>query len=286
MPRATTASHDRIAVVFDFDETLAPDSYATLLEHLGVDPARFEQDRVQPLSEQGWDDTLARFHCILREAASRDDVALDRDFCHRVGAAIEPFAGVPEMFDRVTGWARAVEPDVEVEFYLLSAGFVDVHRHMAIADQFTAMWGSEFAFDEDGAAVACKQMITYSEKVRYVLGLAKGVGVEGANEPAEVYRDLPDDEWHVPLDQVVYVGDGASDLPVFELLAGSGGIAIGVRGKSDEQWSALERMQPDRRVENLAEADYGEDSELLRSLRLAVECIGKRIALRKLGRGE
>lgn len=160
MPRATTASHDRIAVVFDFDETLAPDSYATLLEHLGVDPDRFEQQRVQPLSEQGWDDTLARFHCILREAADRD-VALDREFCRRVAAAIEPFAGVPEMFDRVAGFARAVAPGVGVEFYLLSAGFVDVHRHMAIAEEFTAMWGSEFAFDDDGAAIGCKQMITW-----------------------------------------------------------------------------------------------------------------------------
>lgn len=119
-----------------------------------------------------------------------------------------------------------------------------------------------------------------------MLGLAKGVGVAGANEPAEVYRDVPDDEWHVPLDQVVYVGDGASDLPVFELLAASGGIAIGVQGKSEQQWAALERMQPDRRVENLAEADYSEGSELMRSLQLAVECIGKRIELRKLGRGE
>jgi hypothetical protein len=38
MPRATTAFHNRLAVVFDFDfdDTLAPDSYETLLDQLGV----------------------------------------------------------------------------------------------------------------------------------------------------------------------------------------------------------------------------------------------------------
>ena len=120
MPTATTAFHNRIAIVFDFDDTLAPDSYETLLEHLGVDPDSFQKEHVQPLSETGWDDTLARFYCIVKEAQRRDDLTLDRAFCKRVGEALEPFPGVPEMFDQVTAWAQAVVDDVEVEFYLLS----------------------------------------------------------------------------------------------------------------------------------------------------------------------
>ena len=286
MPTATTAFHNRLAVVFDFDDTLAPDSYETLLQHLGVDPDAFEEERVKPLSEDGWDDTLARFYHIVKEARQRDDITLDQAFCERVGKAIEPFPGVPEMFDRVTAWARDIVDDVEVEFYLLSAGFVDVHRHMDIAEKFTDMWGSEFYFDEDGEAAWCKQMITFSEKVRYVLQLAKGVGTEGANEPEDVYRNVPEEDWHVPLDQVLYVGDGASDMPVFELLNEQGGRAIGVFGDSPEQWDALEKVNQSRRVQNLAKADYSEGSELMQSLRLSVESISKLIALRRLGKGE
>jgi hypothetical protein len=45
-------------------------------------------------------------------------------------------------------------------------------------------------------------------------------------------------------------------------------------------------MRADRRVENLARADYGEDSELMRSLELAVGSIGKLIELRRLGQDE
>ena len=286
MPAATTAFHNRIAVVFDFDDTLAPDSYFTLLRHLGVDPEEFEDKRVKPLSEAGWDDTLARFYQIIAEARRRNHFTLDVDFCRRVGEAIEPFPGVMEMFGKVQEWARAEVGDVDVEFYLLSAGFLDVHKQMEIAKKFTAMWGSEFYFDKTGEAVWCKQTITYSEKVRYILALAKGVGIQGANEPREVYRDVPEREWHVPLSQIIYVGDGASDMPVFELLNGNGGMAIGVYDESATDWDALQAVSQSRRVQNLAAADYGEESELMRSLKLAVQSVCKLIALRRMGKGE
>ena len=129
-------------------------------------------------------------------------------------------------------------------------------------------------------------MITYSEKVRYVIQMAKGLGAEGDNEPANVYRDVPEEDWHVPYDQIIYVGDGASDMPVFELLYEHGGMGLGVVEKSAEQWDALEKADADRRVQNLAPADYSEGSELMESLRLSVESICKLIALRKLGKGE
>jgi hypothetical protein len=42
----------------------------------------------------------------------------------------------------------------------------------------------------------------------------------------------------------------------------------------------------EERVENLAEADYREGSELVQSLTLALESICKRIALERLGAGD
>ena len=45
-------------------------------------------------------------------------------------------------------------------------------------------------------------------------------------------------------------------------------------------------MRPERRVENLAPADFRDGSELLTSLTLAIESIAKKVALRRLGQGE
>ncbi len=98
---------------------------------------------------------------------------------------------------------------------------------------------------------------------------------------------MPEEEWHVPLDQVIYVGDGASDMPAFSLMNDHGGIAIGLyKGDTVEEWRGQAHMHAGRRVENLVPVDYSEESELMQSLTLAVESIAKRIALRRLGQGE
>ncbi len=47
---------DVIALVFDFDDTLASDSTSGFLESIGVDTASFWKDEVDPLlSQQDWD---------------------------------------------------------------------------------------------------------------------------------------------------------------------------------------------------------------------------------------
>lgn len=286
MPRATRAFHNRIALVFDFDGTLAPSSFDTLIESLGADAARFRQEKIQPFSDAGWNDTLARFYVILEEARERG-IRLTKDYLEDVGRKIRPFPEVPEMFGRVRRYARNVSEDVQVEFYLLSCGFVDMHRGMQIASEFNDMWGSEFHFDDSGEAVFIRKMISFPEKERYLLGMSKGVGLHGANTPSEIYRDVPEHEVHVPMTQLIYVGDGGSDMPAFSLVNDHGGLAIGVFESDDpSDWPNYDKVSTERRVQNLAPAHYGEDSELMVSIRLAVESICKQIELRRLSRGE
>jgi trehalose-6-phosphatase len=92
----------------------------------------------------------------------------------------------------------------------------------------------------------------------------------------------------VPLDQVIFVGDGTSDMPAFRLMNERDGMAVGVFVDTDsaEEGRGHDEMHEDRRVQNLTPANYSNGSELMRSLRLAVESIGKRIALRKMSAGE
>jgi len=54
-----------LAVVFDFDETLVPDSTSKLLQSRGVDPHEFWTEHVRQRLEQGFDPTLAYLGLIL-----------------------------------------------------------------------------------------------------------------------------------------------------------------------------------------------------------------------------
>jgi phosphoglycolate phosphatase-like HAD superfamily hydrolase len=287
MPHATKNYHNRLVVIFDFDGTLAPDAVDQLLVMAGEDLNHYKQEERDPLLKSGWDSIIAEMYCLLKVAGRNKNFTLTRESLKEKALEIELYAGVEEMFDQVRAWVHAIVEDAEVEFYLLSCGLVDMYRHTPIAKEFKAMWGSEFYFDGEGKAAFVKQVITNPEKIRYILQLAKGMGVKGPSGPADVYRPIPEEEWHVPLDQVIYVGDGASDMPAFSLMHEHGGIALGVvDADKTEDWGGYEAEHKGRRVQNLAKADYAEDSELMKSLRLSVESIAKVMALRKLSKGE
>ncbi len=285
---ATTLYRNRVCVLFDFDLTLAPDSFSALLRRCGVDdPGAWRAAHVQPLVEAGWEQILARIHGLVRLSRSGAGLRITAELVREAGRSIEPFEGVPEMFGALRERASAVLPGLEVEFYLLTSGFSDLHRAVSFAGEFTSIWGSEFHFDEAGELAFPKRIVTHPEKVRYVLQLSKGIGTEGPDGPADVYRDVPDERVHVPLDQVVYVGDGGSDMPVFSLLHDRGGIALAVyKAERAQDWSGQSEMRAGRRVQNLAPADFRPEAELMRSLRLAVEIAAKKVALRRLGAGE
>ena len=287
MPIATKHLHNRVALVFDFDATLAPSSIDALLAHCGRDPEEFRRTRVQPLVDEGWEQILAACYALVRESRSRDDLAITREVLEEVGRGLEPFPGVPEMFGRVREWARAVVSDIDVEFYGITAGWVDMHRNTRVAHEFEEIWGSQFHFDERGEIDFPRQILTFAEKPRYLLQLTKGLSTGGPNSPADVRRKIPEGELYVPLDQMVYVGDGGSDMPAFSLLASEGALSLGVfKSGSPAEWASMSKEHPGRRLENLARADYAEGSELMKSLRLAVESVCKRVALRKLSVGE
>ena len=95
------------------------------------------------------------------------------------------------------------------------------------------------------------------------------VGGDGylAAGPEQLYRAVPDEALHVPFSQVLYVGDGSSDIPAFALLHQEGGTAIGVRKPGGgREWDAGGVIDSTQRVDTQVAADYAPDSPLTRAL--------------------
>lgn len=286
MTLATKPFSNRIAVVFDFDDTLVPDTVDSLLASYGIDALQFRRQQIQPLIDSGWDKILARFYALIAESQRRDD-KITREYIAKFGQELACFDGVPEMFEHLQQRARELNPKVEVEFYLITCGMVEIARHHCIAPHFKAMWGCEFHYGKDGEIQFLKKIVTHTEKTRYLFQLAKGIDQQKDDGQMFVYRDVPQEELHVPLTQVIYVGDGASDIPCFSLLNEEQGTAIGVyKDHTPQEWGQELSMTQSQRVVNLAPADYSQDSELMQSLTLAVESICKQISLRQLSVGE
>ena len=288
MPYATKLFANRLAVVFDFDETLAPDTFAILLQDLGLDADTFKQERVQPLIEDGWDKYIARAYCLVEESKKRSgEDKITQARLARVGQELKPFEGVPEMFQQLRQCAQNVISDVEVEFYVISGGFIEMALNTSIASNFKAMWGCRFHYQDDGEIDFIKQQMTNTEKTSYLYYLSKGMDADKEKDLMFAYGSVADRKLRIPLTQVIYVGDGASDAPCFTVVNQAGGIGIGLyKGHNTEEWSEQEKINANQRVANIAPPDYRENSELMQSLTLAVESICKGIALSRLSIGE
>ena len=274
---------DVIALIFDFDDTLASDSTSGFLESMGVDTASFSKDEVDPLlSQQDWDPVPAYLYQMIQLSQSGKHGLITQQRLKDWGARLELHDGVPTLFQRLRAAVRAEQPQVQLEFYLISSGIGDVVRSTPIAHEFTEIWASEFIYGADGGIAFPRRIVSFTDKTRYLFHIQKGIiGRDFRNKPFEVNRKVPEDRLRVPFDQMVVVGDGYTDIPCFSLIRRAGGFAFGVwdpkhRDKRSRAWGFIE----EGRVSNLNQARYDEHAELYQWLEEAVTSLAGRIALK------
>lgn len=271
---------EKIAVVFDFDETLAPPTHLKMLQKTGIDKEERE-NFVQGLLEQGWDKIMARAYSWVKYSQNENPL-IKRQMFQEIGEELELYEGVDTLFDRLRSFCP--DADIEIKFYLLTAGFVEIPQATSIAHEFESIWGGAYAFDDEGKLSFVKSILTHEQKREYIQQLAKGTGTQGPSAPANTHQIVEEENMHIPFTQIIYVGDGASDRPAFSLLHEKGGVTIGLVKDGSATWKEGDELTKSQKVDNLLAVDYTEGSELMHCLQLAVECICRRIMLRKVGK--
>ena len=110
-----------IAVIFDFDDTLAPDSTSSFLEGRGLDVRRFWRS-VDPLIHEGWDPVPAYLYRMVEESDKRGNQRFTKADFEAHGKAIKPFAGAATIFSRIRQHVGSISHEATVEFYVISSG--------------------------------------------------------------------------------------------------------------------------------------------------------------------
>ncbi len=271
---------DTIAVIFDFDDTLAADCTSGLLASCGIDVPTFWSERVQALVDADWDPIPAYMHAMVQ--VSDDGAKLTRDVLEEWGRSVVLYPGVETIFSRLRQTVESVSDSGQIEFYMISSGLGDVVRQVSVASEFRDIWASDFDYDAEGLIRFPRKIVSFTDKTRYLFQISKGlVGDTYRGKPFEVNRKIPQDQVRVPFDQMIVVGDGYTDIPCFSMVRKNGGIAIGVYDQADrEKWGKAWGFIEDDRVSNLVPADYSEGSALEASLTMAVESKARILALR------
>jgi hypothetical protein len=227
----------------------------------------------------GWDPTLAYLNLILDEVSNGGPLAkLSNAKLREIGAGLAFYEGLPKIFDDLRGIAdehRISRPAVEA--YVVSGGLEEVIKASSIAKYFSGIWGCCFEEDQ-GSIRRIRNAISFTEKTKYLYAINKGIENDVRRDQYAVNRAVPNEHRRVPFQNMIYVGDGLTDVPCFSLIQHFGGKAFGVfdpqkKGAPKKAW---EQLVAPHRVSTMNSPRYGEHDDLGALLRAAVHqiCIG------------
>ncbi len=246
-----------IAFLYDFDKTLCTtdmQNYA-FIPSLGMTPAEFWTEANGFGRRHRMDGILAYMYIMLREAERRNRPFTREDLVEK-GRGIELFPGVEDWFRRVNAFGET--QGVQVEHYVISSGLREIIEGSSISGEFKEIYASEFYYDETGRPVWPKLAVNFTAKTQFVYRINKGV--LDVSDDKTLNDSMPDDSKRVPFPNMIYMGDGLSDVPCMKMMRAYGGQAIAVYQAANR--SGVEELLARRRVDYIFPADYREGTGL------------------------
>jgi hypothetical protein len=254
-----------------------------LLEKCGVDQKEFFKEAGR-LVGQGWDPPLAYLSEIIKNAQDGGQLSKFREaFLKELALSCEDlfFPGTEDLFDRLKKFikddAKFNEIGIQVSCYIISGGIEEFIRETPVGLKADGVWASSFDYDEKGRPVAIKNVMSFTEKTRYIFCINKGVEVLARSSPYMVNTDEPDRKKRaVPFSNMIYIGDGPSDIPCMSLITLFKGRAIGILGERAERaWE----LGFGRRSNITIPPDFREDKVGYTHLRKAVQQVAESIRI-------
>ena len=259
-----------VALLYDFDRTLCTQdmqNYA-FIPSLGMDPEDFWREANDFGRREHMDGILAYMYTMIRKCREKG-VPLTREGLRRCGESIVFFPGVDGWFDRIDRFGALL--GVQVEHYVISSGLREIIDGSAIARHFKEIYASEFYYDGAGWPVWPKLAVNFTAKTQFVYRINKGV--LDVSDDRTLNASMPDDSKRVPFTNMIYLGDGLSDVPCMKMMRAYGGQAIAVY--QDANRPGVEQLLRQGRVDYIYPADYSEGA----GLELTVKEIIRRMAV-------
>ena len=254
-----------IAIMYDFDKTLCTRDMQeyTFIPSVGMDPDEFWNLTGKVAKAETMDSILTYMYCMV-EKARETGIPLTRESLVACGKDIEYHKGVEEWFQRINRYAE--QAGVIVEHYVLSSGLKEIIEGTSIAKYFKKIYACEFLY-KDGQAYWPKMAVNYTNKTQFVYRINKGV--LDINNNVDLNSSRPDSEKRVLFSNMIYIGDGLTDVPCMKLVKQSGGRSIASYHPGEDHNAAP--LLKHKRVDWMFEADYSKGSELDRTMELLLK---------------
>ena len=249
-----------VAIMYDFDRTLCTKDMQEygFIPAVGMQPREFWAEVSSLTDAQEMDNILAYMYLMVRKGTEKR-IRISRESFQKLGADVEFFQGIPNWFDRINAYGASI--GVQVEHYIVSSGIKEIIEGTSIARCFKEIYACEFMYDENGVIVWPKLAVNYTAKTQFLFRINKGILRVDSSSAHALNEYTPEEERRVPFGNMIYIGDGLTDVPCMKLVRANGGQSIAVydpqvgKGAAD----ALLRAQ---RVNYVVPADYRANSRI------------------------
>ena len=246
-----------IALMYDFDKTLCTKDMQeyTFIPNLGITAGEFWNEANKLREVDKMDQVLTYMYLMVKKT---EDIGyhLTKDYLKDMGDKVELFPGVTSFFERINAYGK--EKGITVEHYIISSGVKEIIEGSKIGKYFKKIYASEFYYDEKGHAVWPKIAINYTNKTQFLMRINKGI-LDTADD-YRINKKMEEKDRRIAISNMIYIGDGLTDVPCMKLTKDGGGVSIAVY--TDKSEKVAKELYEDERINYMAKADYSEGSKI------------------------
>jgi hypothetical protein len=296
----TLFTQNTIACIWDFDKTLIPEyMQSPLFRRYGIDEANFWAETnalIEQYRRRGYHlaGELGYLNHLLTYTLAGPLAGLNNKILFDCGADIKFYPGLPEFFNRAKAFVQEKpeyqKHEISLEHYVVSTGIAQMVRGSAIAKHIDGVWACEFienplqpgflkqnemAFEAASEISQIGMVIDNTGKTRAIFEINKGTN---KNPSIDVNSKMQSEDRRIPLQNMIYIADGPSDVPSFAVVKGGGGRAYAVYNpEKPEEFAQNDRLLQSGRIHGYGPADYRETSSTTQWLRMHLHQICDRI---------
>jgi len=250
----------KVAICYDFDGTLSPGN----MQEYGFFPGLKKQGKnfwqeAATLAKENHADPILAYMRLMVLQANEGKLPITRKAFRDYGKDVKLYEGVNDWFKRINEYGKLI--GLAIEHYIVSSGLKEMIEGSSIGKEFEKIYACSFIYDQHYVAQWPAVAVNYTTKTQFLFRINKGV--EDDNDNKTINAFIPDSERPIPFSRMIYIGDGATDIPCMKLVKEKGGTSIAVYPpKTQKKHKEAEKLITDQRVNYISNADYTASSRL------------------------
>jgi hypothetical protein len=264
-----------VAIMYDFDKNLCTKDMQeyTFIPKLGMEASEFWEEVNKIRNKNGMDGVLAYMYLMLKKANELNTPIKESDL-EKMGKDIELYPGVTNWFKRINDYGKSL--GLKVEHYIISSGLNEIIQGSEISKYFEKIYASEFLY-ENGHAVWPKSAINYTNKTQFIYRINKGI--LDICDDDNLNRKMSEEDRRISKNNMIYIGDGLTDVPSMITIKDNGGVSIAVY--TDKSKNLAKSLLDEERIDYIAEANYNDNSDIDKIIKRVLKMMSLKISLKE-----